>query len=126
MPCVTRCGPMMHRGASLHCAIPAALHRIEAVTIRRPFSTSRVHANEEGSASEGEKRIHEVLVSKFPEATSVKVEDISGGCGSMYEINLTSPEFAGKRTVLQHKMVTNALAEEIKDMHGLRIYTSAS
>ena len=33
-------------------------------------------------------------------------------------------QFSGKRTVLQHRMVNDALAEEVKEMHGLRIFTS--
>ena len=33
-------------------------------------------------------------------------------------------QFKGKRTVLQHRMVNEALAQEIQDMHGLRIFTS--
>uniref|UniRef100_A0A674GJP1 BolA family member 3 n=1 Tax=Taeniopygia guttata TaxID=59729 RepID=A0A674GJP1_TAEGU len=48
-----------------------------------------------------------------------------GGCGDMYEIHVESEEFREKRPVQQHRMVTQALSEEIKHMHGLRIFTSA-
>uniref|UniRef100_A0A3Q1LLF3 BolA family member 3 n=1 Tax=Bos taurus TaxID=9913 RepID=A0A3Q1LLF3_BOVIN len=47
-----------------------------------------------------------------------------GGCGAMYEIKIESEEFKEKRTVQQHQMVNQALKEEIKGMHGLRIFTS--
>uniref|UniRef100_A0A4X1W7M0 BolA family member 3 n=1 Tax=Sus scrofa TaxID=9823 RepID=A0A4X1W7M0_PIG len=47
-----------------------------------------------------------------------------GGCGAMYEIQIESEEFKEKRTVQQHQMVNQALKEEIKGMHGLRIFTS--
>ncbi|KAK6294576.1 hypothetical protein J4Q44_G00354060 [Coregonus suidteri] len=60
---------------------------------------------------------------KFPSATSLKVVDISGGCGAMYEVHIESNEFKGKRTVQQHQLVNQALKEEIQGMHGLRIFT---
>ncbi|XP_026718806.1 methylcytosine dioxygenase TET3-like [Athene cunicularia] len=46
------------------------------------------------------------------------------GCGAMYEIHIESEDFREKRTVQQHQMVNQALSEEIKSMHGLRIFTS--
>ncbi|XP_053320562.1 bolA-like protein 3 [Spea bombifrons] len=76
------------------------------------------------SKTEGEDRITEVLKTRFPKATSVRVVDISGGCGAMYEVHVESEEFKAKRTVQQHQMVNDALQEEIKVMHGLRIFTS--
>ncbi|XP_017334473.1 bolA-like protein 3 [Ictalurus punctatus] len=71
----------------------------------------------------GEIRITKILKEKFPQALSLKVVDISGGCGAMYEIHIESDEFRGKRTVKQHQLVNEALKEEIKEMHGLRIFT---
>ncbi|KAM4035173.1 bolA-like protein 3 [Anomaloglossus baeobatrachus] len=76
------------------------------------------------SRTEAEDRITQVLKTKFPLASFVNVVDISGGCGAMYEIHVESEEFKEKRTVQQHKMVNEALQEEIKAMHGLRIFTS--
>ncbi|XP_034381939.1 bolA-like protein 3 isoform X2 [Cyclopterus lumpus] len=73
--------------------------------------------------TDGEARIATVLKEKFPLAASLKVVDISGGCGAMYEIHIESNEFKGKRTVQQHKLVNQALKEEIQGMHGLRIFT---
>lgn len=73
---------------------------------------------------DGEARITQILKERFPKATSVKVVDISGGCGDMYEIHVESEEFKDKRTVQQHQMINQALKEEIKGMHGLRIFTS--
>ncbi|XP_076879789.1 bolA-like protein 3 [Brachyhypopomus gauderio] len=75
------------------------------------------------SISDGEVRIANILKEKFPLASSLKVVDISGGCGAMYEIHIESDEFRGKRTVQQHQLVNQALEEEIKAMHGLRIFT---
>ncbi|XP_061669957.1 bolA-like protein 3 [Syngnathoides biaculeatus] len=75
------------------------------------------------SQTEGELRIAKVLREKFPQASSLKVVDISGGCGAMYEVHIESSEFNGKRTVQQHQLVNQALKEEIQGMHGLRIFT---
>uniref|UniRef100_A0A3B4VRB5 BolA-like protein 3 n=1 Tax=Seriola dumerili TaxID=41447 RepID=A0A3B4VRB5_SERDU len=73
--------------------------------------------------TDGEVRIAQILKEKFPSASSLKVVDISGGCGAMYEIHIESSEFKGKRTVQQHQLVNQALKDEIQGMHGLRIFT---
>ncbi|XP_041647421.1 bolA-like protein 3 [Cheilinus undulatus] len=75
------------------------------------------------SQTDGEVRIAAILKEKFPLASSLKVVDISGGCGAMYEIHIESSEFKGKRTVQQHQLVNQALKDEIQGMHGLRIFT---
>ncbi|XP_030580110.1 bolA-like protein 3 [Archocentrus centrarchus] len=81
--------------------------------LQRPLSTQ----------TDGEVRIVKILREKFPSASSLKVVDISGGCGAMYEIHIESSEFKGKRTVQQHQLVNQALKDEIQNMHGLRIFT---
>ncbi|KAL8570458.1 hypothetical protein ACOMHN_034493 [Nucella lapillus] len=73
--------------------------------------------------TEGETAIVEKLQSKFPGAKTIEVSDISGGCGAMYQISVEAEEFRGKKTVLQHRLVNEALAEEIKQMHGLQLNT---
>lgn len=75
------------------------------------------------SQTNGELRIAQILKESFPQATSVRVQDISGGCGAMYEVHIESNEFKGKRTVQQHQLVNQALKDEIQGMHGLRIFT---
>ncbi|KAM4629971.1 bolA-like protein 3 [Polymixia lowei] len=75
------------------------------------------------SQTDGEVRITHILKEKFPLASSLKVVDISGGCGAMYEIHIESNEFKGKRTIQQHQLVNQALKDEIQGMHGLRIFT---
>ncbi|KAI9255192.1 bola protein [Phascolomyces articulosus] len=71
--------------------------------------------------SEGEQHIH----TKLTEALSphkLRVVDVSGGCGSMYAIDISSKAFEGSSIVKQHRMVNQILKEEIKDMHGLQVY----
>ncbi|XP_032218427.2 bolA-like protein 3 [Nematostella vectensis] len=70
-----------------------------------------------------EKRVAETLASKL-DASWVQVRDISGGCGAMYEVSVEAEDFRGKRMVQQHKIVNQALSEEVKAMHGLRISTN--
>lgn len=42
----------------------------------------------------------------------------------MYEIFVESEDFRGKRQVQQHRLINQALADEVKQMHGLRIFTA--
>ncbi|XP_069188408.1 bolA-like protein 3 [Procambarus clarkii] len=74
----------------------------------------------------GESRLITLLRQRFPQASAVEVQDISGGCGSMYEVWVEAPDFKGLSRVKQHKLITETLKAEIKDMHGLRISTSVS
>eukprot|EP00094_Tigriopus_californicus_P006583 TCALIF_06339-PA protein Name:"Similar to Bola3 BolA-like protein 3 (Mus musculus)" AED:0.34 eAED:0.34 QI:0/0/0/0.33/1/1/3/0/141 len=80
-------------------------------------------ASEGGSA---EQKLIDILKNRFPKATDIAVVDISGGCGSMYEVYVEAPDFKGVRTVKQHQLVTEALKAEIPAMHGLRISTQIS
>lgn len=94
------------------------------VVSRFDFSTTAIFRNDSGNAAEA--RMIDILRTRFPEATDLAVVDISGGCGSMYEVYVEAPDFAGQRMVKCHKMVTDALKAEIREMHGLRISTAAS
>jgi len=76
--------------------------------------------------SQAEEFLISALAISFPTATDIAVVDISGGCGSMYEIYVEAPDFKGLRVVKQHQLVTKALSSQIKDMHGIRISTSPS
>ncbi|XP_073984930.1 bolA-like protein 3 [Rhodnius prolixus] len=73
-----------------------------------------------------ENKLKRILNINFPQAETIEVVDVSGGCGAMYDISIKSPEFKGLSIVKQHKLVTEVLKEEIKSMHGLRIQTSAT
>ncbi|XP_076046270.1 bolA-like protein 3 [Oratosquilla oratoria] len=77
-----------------------------------------------GKAVSGEARLAQLLRERFPEATAIEIQDISGGCGAMYEVWVEAPDFKGLKRIKQHQMITETLKEEIKDMHGLRITTS--
>lgn len=42
----------------------------------------------------------------------------------MYEIFVEAKDFQGLNTVKQHRLITETLKNEIKEMHGLRIHTA--
>jgi len=46
---------------------------------------------------------------------------VLGGCGSFYAITIASESFKGLSTVKQHKLVTEALKQEIEGIHGLQV-----
>ncbi|KAK6519656.1 hypothetical protein TWF281_003478 [Arthrobotrys megalospora] len=54
------------------------------------------------------------------------VKDISGGCGSMYAVEIESPKFRGLSTLKMHREVQGILAEEIKGWHGIQLKTKAT
>jgi len=71
------------------------------------------------------KKLSDLLKRHFPKATEVEVEDTSGGCGSFYRIRIVSIDFNGKSLLQQHKLVNQALGDEVKKFHGLNIQTVA-
>ncbi|KAF8076078.1 bola protein [Lyophyllum atratum] len=76
-------------------------------------------------AHRGEELIVAKLTEKFA-PSQLKVQDVSGGCGSFYAITIASEAFKGLSTVKQHKLVTETLKQEIAGIHGLQIKTIVS
>ncbi|XP_037913846.1 bolA-like protein 3 [Hermetia illucens] len=86
---------------------------------------SKVWSGQQGrTVKYTESDLIDTLRSKFPQAAVISVEDVSGGCGAMFQISVESEEFKGVPIVKQHRMITETLKDHIKDMHGLRIHTS--
>eukprot|EP00241_Pyramimonas_parkeae_P008880 CAMPEP_0114250656 /NCGR_PEP_ID=MMETSP0058-20121206/14823_1 /TAXON_ID=36894 /ORGANISM="Pyramimonas parkeae, CCMP726" /LENGTH=106 /DNA_ID=CAMNT_0001364345 /DNA_START=30 /DNA_END=350 /DNA_ORIENTATION=+ len=56
--------------------------------------------------------------------THIVVQDTSGGCGSMYSIEVESEKFVGLRIPKQHQLVTAVIEDEIKQWHGFTLKTS--
>ncbi|KAF2739439.1 bola-like protein [Polyplosphaeria fusca] len=48
----------------------------------------------------------------------VEIEDLSGGCGQMFEAIIVSPQFAKKTTLARHRLVNNVLKQEIALIHA--------
>ncbi|KAI7861453.1 bola protein [Spinellus fusiger] len=74
--------------------------------------------------TDGEKLLYSKLMASLS-PHKLRVSDVSGGCGSMYAIDIASKAFEGVSMVKQHRMVNKVLAEDIKGMHGLQLKTSA-
>ncbi|CAD6594790.1 XXYS1_4_G0050890.mRNA.1.CDS.1 [Saccharomyces cerevisiae] len=55
-----------------------------------------------------------------------KVQDVSGGCGSMFAINITSKKFDGLSLIKQHQLVNRILRDDISRWHGLQLTTKKS
>ncbi|CAI8053812.1 Protein BOLA2 [Geodia barretti] len=53
--------------------------------------------------------------------TYLAVEDVSCGCGTSFTIHIDSEQFRGKRALQQHRMVNEALGEEMKEIHSVSI-----
>ncbi|KAK6438045.1 hypothetical protein LTR95_005755 [Oleoguttula sp. CCFEE 5521] len=51
-------------------------------------------------------------------AEHVDIQDLSGGCGQMFEAIIVSPQFAKKTTLARHRLVNGALKEEIAAIHA--------
>jgi stress-induced morphogen len=51
------------------------------------------------------------------------VQDISGGCGSMYGIEISSEKFRGANMLKQQRMVNSVLGDEMKAWHGVQLRT---
>ncbi|BFZ63410.1 hypothetical protein YB2330_004532 [Saitoella coloradoensis] len=94
-------------------AAPSALPRFRAYSSEVP-----------DHMSEGERAIHVKLAEQL-EPSRLYVRDTSGGCGSMYTIEIASKKFKGINVVKQHRMVNEILKEEIKGWHGLQLVTKA-
>lgn len=69
--------------------------------------------------------IQEKLV-KALKPERLQVMDISGGCGSMFAIDVTSAKFKGLSIVKQHKLVNEILKDDIQKWHGLQLRTKAN
>lgn len=72
-----------------------------------------------------EKLIHDKLF-KALKPLSLQVLDISGGCGSMFAIDVTSEKFKGLSIVKQHKLVNQILKDDIQKWHGLQLRTKSN
>ncbi|KAI3651399.1 hypothetical protein MP228_003741 [Amoeboaphelidium protococcarum] len=55
----------------------------------------------------------------------LEIHDVSGGCGTSFELLIVSPSFEGKNTLARHRLINSLLETEIKQMHAFsqRCYT---
>ncbi|KUI64666.1 Altered inheritance of mitochondria protein 1 [Cytospora mali] len=72
--------------------------------------------------NEAESTIWDRLVTEFNPVELV-VQDISGGCGSMYGIEVSSEKFRGANMLKQQRMVNAVLGDLMKGWHGVQLKT---
>ncbi|KAH3680229.1 hypothetical protein WICMUC_000494 [Wickerhamomyces mucosus] len=93
-------------------------------TLRQTISIRSIRSYSTEILSDYERKIQSLLIKELkPEA--IQVQDISGGCGSMFAISVTSNQFKGLSMIKQHKLVNKILEDEIKQWHGLQLVTRA-
>lgn len=51
------------------------------------------------------------------------MEDVSDGCGAKFVAKIVSPKFEGLALLEQHRLVNEALAEEMQSIHSFRMKT---
>ncbi|KAJ1946237.1 hypothetical protein FBU59_002079 [Linderina macrospora] len=73
--------------------------------------------------TDGEKHIFHKLNAELG-PTKLTVTDSSGGCGSMYVVEIEAECFRGLNRVKQTKIVNALLKDELKEMHGMRVLCS--
>ncbi|KAH7329549.1 bola protein [Stachybotrys elegans] len=74
------------------------------------------------SMTPAESHIASLLQSKLS-PSELLVQDVSGGCGSMYAIDIASPQFRGLSILKQQRLVNAALGDLVKQWHGVQIRT---
>ncbi|KAI1805594.1 bola-like protein [Daldinia bambusicola] len=72
--------------------------------------------------NDAESAIWDKLTAEF-EPTELMVQDISGGCGSMYGIEIASEKFRGVNMLKQQRMVNAVLGDQMKGWHGVQLRT---
>ncbi|KAJ9137066.1 hypothetical protein NKR23_g9330 [Pleurostoma richardsiae] len=71
---------------------------------------------------DAESEIWDRLTREFSPA-HLLVQDISGGCGSMYGIEISSDRFRGVNMLKQQRMVNAVLGDLMKGWHGVQLKT---
>ncbi|KAJ1723342.1 hypothetical protein LPJ53_002290 [Coemansia erecta] len=110
---------LLSRTAAAGCRLPAAFVATRALSAT-PF---RLNSETPAFETSGEQHIYEKLKRELS-PTKLTVKDSSGGCGSMYVVEIEAECFRGKSRIAQTKIINALLKSELKDMHGMRILCS--
>ncbi|KAI7538778.1 hypothetical protein KC331_g10141 [Hortaea werneckii] len=111
---------------------PSLVKPVLAQRPSAPIFLSRSYASEAASSGveapdyldERERKIFDTIKGEL-HPTKLEVQDISGGCGSMYALDIVSEQFKGLPVIKQHRLVNKVLGEEVKKWHGLQLKTKA-
>ncbi|KAJ1865279.1 hypothetical protein LPJ73_000044 [Coemansia sp. RSA 2703] len=69
--------------------------------------------------------IEKLIETNIGDIHKILIEDVSGGCGSMFNVMIVSDKFKGLLRLKQHKLVHQALGDKMKELHALtlKLYT---
>ncbi|KAK4661181.1 uncharacterized protein QC763_704530 [Podospora pseudopauciseta] len=131
----TRCAPAITTNFAIPARPQHQFPRIAAHAQRLYSSESAASASQSSEPpsalpkpedlTEGEAQVWDILVAEFA-PTQLLVQDISGGCGSMYGIDISSEKFRGLNMLKQQRLVNAALGDLVKEWHGVQLKTRAS
>ena len=68
-----------------------------------------------------ELRIIEKIIKGLDDSSIIEVIDLSGGCGTMLQIKVSSQKFKGLSIIQQHRLINKCVEGE--DLHGFRVET---
>ncbi|KAK3691223.1 hypothetical protein LTR37_018811 [Vermiconidia calcicola] len=119
--------PVHQRNASSLVASQKQMYRSQTAwrVGRSAYSTSTNDTVEAPDyLSEGELRVFRKIKETL-QPTKLEVQDISGGCGSMYALDIVSDQFKGLTVIKQHRLVNKVLGDDMKAWHGVQMKTMA-
>jgi stress-induced morphogen len=88
----------------------------------RQYSSPAAPLEPPADLDDKERAVFEQLVESLQPAELV-VRDVSGGCGSMYAIEVASEKFRGLGMLAQQRLVNQILKSEIGGWHGVQLKT---
>lgn len=109
-------------------ALPTSSHLSRATTTNpRTFSASATASapaplEKPADLTEGESQVWDRVVAELA-PLELQVQDVSGGCGSMYAIDVSSEQFRGLNMLKQQRLVNSVLADMVKQWHGVQLRT---
>lgn len=89
------------------------------------LALQRMQSTSSHQMGEYESKIYDILEKEFT-PVSLQVQDVLGGCGSMFAILVESSKFKGLPMIKQHRLVNDILKDEIKKWHGLQLKTKSA
>lgn len=115
--------PVLTRYAArpLHASAARATQAAPAESAGAP-PTPRAAVEKPDFLNEAESEVWDRLAKEF-DPVALVVQDISGGCGSMYGIEISSERFRGANMLKQQRMVNAVLGDLMKGWHGCQLKT---
>lgn len=92
-------------------------HLIKQISRKNTFYNQRLCHRQEYIMMLTAESLERIITERL-DATVVKVEDMSGGCGQAFAVVIVSNIFAGKNKLERHRLVNNALRAEIAGIHA--------